>query len=1034
MSDANHLLKTEFQFGSTMVRILEGNILAPGIDVDGVASTDDNYLTMADGVARLLAERAGPFYVRAAQAQCPVKAGTVVVTKAYRLPEHGLDVKYVLHGAVIDYDTEDMPLEEVVGQVTANCLEKAEDLGLRSILFPAFATGAGGLAMDVCARQMCSAIKAYLAQERPIKAICIVLYLPEDTDGPVGSAGLSEREVRNRAYIKEANLALGVPYDPALDIHESRDFFGRAAELQKLEGVITGKVAGKRHVVVLGGPQIGKWSLLDQLFHRAQQPLRQAQGRLFDSPSTTLGKGLRPALSRSPEWSEGAAEVTPPGSTLSQGQHLVKVTFGRVHENTSASFIYRKFLCALGKGEDDEDIRKEINLAYADPDMNCDRFLKFLEDHSDRYPQVVFLIDNLPRLLNMEAKEAEVFKDVRAFWCDLDRLETRVRFVYTARDDDQYRQLLERLEQFTVSFKDGIEVIELTCVGERERQDWVNELYRRYLGRSATQPEQDFFEQEAGQHPYLISLAGHALIQRIKRDRLDNPDQRSEQYDLPTLTSFFRDARKVMEKPRRSFFALLMDSLDREHRFDLQNLARAVVLEEEKQLLIPGLQAGDPNAKLLWQQLQEEVDPRENLHDDRLDRLERLGYLRVFPPDADKSKTAQFMAKSFAAYVVESLGDLKRAEDQPTDVVISLLSQERQVIRTMFHGRGARVITAQKKLLPAIKKEFMRSFGRYISHRLHPNWHPDSDPGVFRDVEEVSNYILAQFTDVTIKRYLERALKGSTILFMIDDAYKDIPWELMLESVYAGEIPFRVGRSIVSQQEPHNIKPPVRGIRKVKALLIGDPTDDLDEARYEVRNLNARLCRDHRFDDPDVLIGSEQCQRIRLLNALASGKYGLVHYSGHTRFEEEQSAWQLKDGKITTDMLTNAVQMAPPAFIFSSSCESAAGAEAQPIQYEDQTFDLPGAFLQAGVEAYIGTLWGVDSLAARLFSEKFYDAFLSGEHNLGECLRRAKWARKQQEEREGLINWLAFILYGNPHTMPGDLFPALRRQENSSTD
>jgi CHAT domain-containing protein len=78
------------------------------------------------------------------------------------------------------------------------------------------------------------------------------------------------------------------------------------------------------------------------------------------------------------------------------------------------------------------------------------------------------------------------------------------------------------------------------------------------------------------------------------------------------------------------------------------------------------------------------------------------------------------------------------------------------------------------------------------------------------------------------------------------------------------------------------------------------------------------------------------------------------------------------------------------------------------------------------VEAYVGTLWEVDSLAARQFVEAFYEPFLSGQQPLGECLRRAKWAGKQREEREGQINWLSFILYGDPRAMPADLLPALK--------
>jgi hypothetical protein len=340
----------------------------------------------------------------------------------------------------------------------------------------------------------------------------------------------------------------------------------------------------------------------------------------------------------------------------------------------------------------------------------------------------------------------------------------------------------------------------------------------------------------------------------------------------------------------------------------------------------------------------------------------------------------------------------------------------------MFRGRGAKIVTAQKELLPEIKKEFMESFGDFVSHRLYPDDFPV--PDVFRDFEEVGNHILTQFATGAIKAYLQDPPFGSTILLAVEDALKDIPWELMLETAYAGEIPFQVGRSMVSLQAPANLKPPMRGDGSIKALLIGDPTDDLIDAREEVEALAERLRRDDRFAEPDVLVGSEECGRMRLLNALSSRKYALIHYAGHTHYDGYRSAWQLADGKdITTDMLTNALQMAPPALVFSSSCESAEAGEPQPIKYEDQTFDLPSAFVQAGVEAYIGTLWEVESFEAFRFAEAFYEGFLDAGHSLGECLRRAKWGRKQAEDR---INWLAYILYGDPHLAPRDLFPAMQ--------
>jgi len=993
MSDAGNLLQNEFQFGSTAVRIIQGHILKPEVDVDFVVSTDDNYLTMGSGVAGLLRREAGPEYVREAQEQCPVKAGTVVDTSPYDLDQHLPTVKRVLHGTVIDYDTADLPLEQLVYRTTANCLARAEELvgkeklGLGRILFPAFAMGSGKLSVETCARQMCSAIKTYLAQQRPLKEIYIILHLPpKKTAQP---ARLAEKEARNQRFVREANLVLGVPYNPALDVRQTRDVYERAIEMQRLEDVITGKVDGKKHAVILGGPQIGKWALLDQFFERAHKP----------------------------------------GSAVGHGRRLVKVTFGRVHANTPASFIYRRFLCALGKSEDDADAREEIRRAYADADMDCDRFLQFLEAHSDRYPEVVFLINHLPLLLSMEADDPQDFRDVRTFWGDLDRLQERVRFVCTARMDDQYQALLQRLERLAVHFRDSIEVIELRCVSEQERRDWINDLFQRYLGRTANELEHHFFEEEAGRHPYLISLAGHALIRALKADALANP---LRHYDDPrTLAPFLQAARNAMEEPRQAFFDLLMrTSLDAGDRFELRTLTEAVDVEGKRRSLISDIESGDPDAAARWEDLQAKGDLRQALHVDRLRQLEDRGYL----VGATDPHIAQFMSNSFATWMMGYFGvGRTRRHDQPTEVVISLLgpeeglSSEGGMIKTLFRGRGARTITANTPLRH--KDLFMRNFDTYIRNALHPTWYPDR--GEFPSLEEAGGFILDHFTTGRIRGYLRELPEGSTILLEVDDVLKDIPWELMLEAVYAGEIPARVGRSIVSQRQVSRVDAPVRRDGKIRALLIGDPTDDLDEARTEVQALAQLLRDDGRFEvEPrDVLIGSEDCRVMRLLNQLGSGAYGLIHYSGHSLFEDEQSAWLLKDGKINTFDLTSSLRDAPPVLVFSSSCESAEAGRPRPVRYEDQTFDLPSAFLQAGVEAYVGTLWEVDCLVARQFAEAFYSAFLIEGHALGECLRLARMACKGERNR---INWLAFVLYGDPRTTPGELFPPLGQREDET--
>lgn len=959
MSEPTYFLQTEFQFGRTVVRVIEGDIARPQVTVDAIASTDDNHLTMGSGVARLLADRAGPDYVAAAQACGPLKAGSVAATAPYRLLDHGLDIKCVLHCAIVDYDTYDLPLAQIVYQATVNCLDQAESHNLASVLLPAMATGAAGLAMEICAQQMCGAIKGYLAQERNLGAIYLLLYAPPDAGSDDVAAYYADR---NRRFLAEANLILGAPYNPAENERQIYDVYERAALLQQLVDLAEGEPGARRHAVILGGPGVGAAALLDQLARR-------------------LG--------------------SPPGPPA------VHVTFGRVHKNTPASFIYRKLLIGLYACEADAAARRRLKAAYTDVQLDSARFLAFLDAAAGRYDGLKLLIDQLPRLLQMGAEE---------FWRDLDALAARARLIFTALDDDQYQALLGRLSP---GFTDSLAVVRIGCVAENERRDWIERLYQRYLGRAATDLEHDFFAEEAGCHPFLIGLTGYALIGALERDRVAGSP--GPPYDSgPALAPFFQAARATIEGPRRAFFDQLMGPLiGPDDRTDLQSLAKAVVIETERTQLLPDLERGDPNARARWQALEKEVDPRRHLHAETLRRLAERGYLAA----GDAPQTAQPMAPSFARWLADYFGVAPRDtdDDQPHDVTISLLSPEPQVISTLFHGRGARILTARKPLLADIKAEFMKGFGETLDRLLHPALHPDPPP--FRDLEEVGNYILTQFTTSAIKTYLQNPPKGSTITLVIHDLLNDIPWELMLETAYAGEIPFRAGRSVVSAQQPQNLRPPVRGEGRVRALLIGDPSDDLPEARAEVQKLADRLRRDPGFAPPDVLLGSEQCRRLALLTALGSGAYGLIHYSGHTRFDGYRSAWLLKDGAtITTDLLTNALGTAPPALAFSSSCASAAGGEPQPLIYENQTFDLPGAFLQAGVEAYIGTLWDVESLAARRISEAFYDALLGRAGNLGECLRRAKWALKQRDP----INGLAFILYGDPYAELGDLFPVLR--------
>lgn len=965
-------MKTEFTFGRTTVRILQGDILSPGVPVDAVASTDDNYLTMASGVSGVLRQAAGAEdYVRLAQANTPVKAGSVVVTDAYGLKEK-IGARCVLHGAVIDYDSDDTGLAELVEATTLACLREAEARGCPRLLLPAFATGAGRLDMGACGRQMGRGIKAYLAQERRLTDVVIILYLPQDD--------MARFRELNRAYISAINLILGSPYDPRDGLRQARDFYGLNDAVAALKAVLAGSCdqGGKCHAVILGGSMMGKRTLLDHLYH--------AQ---FEA-----------------------------GSTITQGRRLVRLSFGNIHPDTSRSFIYRKLLSAMLEEERaseaaDEAFVREIRALYSNTDITSDEFLAFLDAHADRYPEVVFLIDKLPALLGLEAEQDRGRSGARQFWADLDQLQTRVRFIYTARDDAEYQQLrTERLATMTTTFKDRVLEVRVRCLTDDERRIWLEGVFARYLDGEEGAPElvQRFVADEAGRHPYLISLVIAELATRVKIWQLENPGLDAVERDEGGWSVTFQQVREAIAPARAGFYPKLFAEAATHPRreellWELERLAEATHDEKigkviENQTARKSLHAG-PDSPLEW--------------------LEHHGLV----VDSASAKAARFVSPGLGDYIYRRLH--AGAGDRPGDVTVSLICPKPDVIRTVFQARSALVPMADNAFTKQAKAKFMKNYLALIDHRFR-----GGELGDFADIRAVSQYILTQFTDDAIKEYLRSVPERSTFSLLIDESYKEIPWELMLEAVYEGEIPFQVGRTIVGRQVSRT-SPPVRSGRKVKALIIGNPTGDLPEAEKEAAEIAGLLgSYPQIFEPATVLLGKKDGRSLHITGALSQG-YDLIHYSGHTEYAGSQSAWRVADDRIKTDSLTKALKgpkALPPALVFSSSCESAASAAAKPLKYQAQAFDLPGAFLNAGVEAYVGSLWPVEETAARRFAVDFYNHFILSARSepitIGECLRRARWQRKQEETPEGRINWLAFVLYGDPHLTPGELLPAMQ--------
>jgi O-acetyl-ADP-ribose deacetylase (regulator of RNase III) len=137
------------------LEVVEGDITA--LPVDAIANAANNALWMGAGVAGAIKRAGGEEIEREAVAKGPIAVGEAVATGAGRLAAN--QVKHVIHGAVMGQDLQTSP--ELVRRTTRRCLEVADELCAESLALPAFGTGVGGLALDVCAGLMVEEARAF---------------------------------------------------------------------------------------------------------------------------------------------------------------------------------------------------------------------------------------------------------------------------------------------------------------------------------------------------------------------------------------------------------------------------------------------------------------------------------------------------------------------------------------------------------------------------------------------------------------------------------------------------------------------------------------------------------------------------------------------------------------------------------------------------------------------------------------------------------------------------------------------------------
>ncbi|MBL8186452.1 MAG: macro domain-containing protein [Acidobacteria bacterium] len=155
-------------------------------DVDAIVNAANTDLVLGAGVAGAIRRKGGNIIDEEGQRQAPIRLGEAAVTSAGSLPN-----KFVIHAAAMGYRAEDdlVPKKpgtdssaDIIRNATWNSLRRAEELNLRSIAFPALATGVAGFPVDECAETMIGAARDYAAAnpDSSIELVVFVLFTQSD--------------------------------------------------------------------------------------------------------------------------------------------------------------------------------------------------------------------------------------------------------------------------------------------------------------------------------------------------------------------------------------------------------------------------------------------------------------------------------------------------------------------------------------------------------------------------------------------------------------------------------------------------------------------------------------------------------------------------------------------------------------------------------------------------------------------------------------------------------------------------------------
>ena len=139
------------------------------LELDALVNAANNRLWMGGGVAGALKRKGGRKIEAEAVKKGPIPIGEAVATGAGKLK-----AKYIIHAAVMGQDLK--TAAEKIRQATRNSLLRGDELGIKSIAFPALGTGVGGFSLTECAKIMIGEVRQYSTRKTGLERVVFALF------------------------------------------------------------------------------------------------------------------------------------------------------------------------------------------------------------------------------------------------------------------------------------------------------------------------------------------------------------------------------------------------------------------------------------------------------------------------------------------------------------------------------------------------------------------------------------------------------------------------------------------------------------------------------------------------------------------------------------------------------------------------------------------------------------------------------------------------------------------------------------------